>query len=824
MAKITSERTGEYLKEALCVLKEKGGEYPSGDLINEIGKRLSLTAYEKSINNSGQYRWITNFRFYSIGLVKAGWVEKSGRTWKLNDAANVFESLSPIEIFNFTVESYDKWNSSRSEEEEVAEVDMEEIEEPEVLMQVKPDDISFQDLIAGISACRIQIPPFQRSFVWQPSDIRYLLDSIYRGYPIGSFIFWKTIRKLPRTRNIGNIALEGGDISVGTEISYVLDGQQRITSLFAAVKGAAIDSEQFRFLFDLRRKKFIVSQMENESNDEIMKSDKEKLQISIEAIFTNNRASYRQIGRQYGENEEYTGTLDTLYDRFVSYRFSVIQVIDQEPKGDEDRGEGVRQVVRMFSRINETGRKLTVVAKMVARCWGDGFDLREALDEFYSRKGLEAIREETLLQAASVILNYRKSRSRDILESTNIRKLEAEWDNIIKSFLLAVELVKTKLRVKNLDYLPFDVILVPLAYLFYKQPALNHDQTQLVEQWFWRACLSNRYDATVESRSEEDCIAFDDLLEGKKPEFAFLIDWGTLKNRLIAQRYNLRNAFVKTILALYSYAEPKNLLDGRGVSFDGVFSGYYKHNLHHIFPQAYLRDNEPEQKEFFDSVANIMFIPAITNNEIRDKAPSVYFPAIQKTNEDLSNILQHHYIPDIKQSGLLENDFMRFLDFRADQIVRAFRVRTGIGSRSEEHFASDPAKPIDIFETRIRSFLHGILKQQSEESYWEEYVPADIQDTVNKKMQEIMKRHPYKLEEYDRDDVRIEFLDVMDYVKIILSNWQLFGRYFGSKGEVEKHFLALKNYRNPIKHGRSLNEVDKRTGEAAVLWLENILK
>ncbi len=86
-----------------------------------------------------------------------------------------------------------------------------------------------------------------------------------------------------------------------------------------------------------------------------------------------------------------------------------------------------------------------------------------------------------------------------------------------------------------------------------------------------------------------------------------------------------------------------------------------------------------------------------------------------------------------------------------------------------------------------------------------------------------MKRHPYGLEEYERDDVRIEFLDVMDYAKIILSNWELFGRYFGSKSEVEKHFLALKNYRNPIKHGRVLNEVDRRTGEAAVLWFENIL-
>jgi hypothetical protein len=824
MAKITNERTGEYLKEALRALKKKGGECPSGELIKEIAKRLSLTEYESSINNSGQYRWVTNFRFYSIGLVKAGWVEKSGRTWKLMESAQNFESLPPLEIFNFTVDAYGKWDSDRQIEDELAEAEIEESEEPEILMQVKPDDISFQELIAGISSCRIQIPPFQRSFVWRPSDIRYLLDSIYRGYPVGSFIFWKTIRKLPRTRSIGNISFENRDISAGTEISYVLDGQQRITSLFAAVKGAAIDTERFRFLFDLRSKKFIVGQIRDENPDELLKADQERLQISVEAIFTSNRAAYRQICRQYGDNEEYAGTLDTLYDRFVSYRFSVIQVIDQEPRGDDERSEGVRQAVRMFSRINETGRKLTVVAKMVARCWGDGFDLREALDEFYARQELDAIREETLLQAASVILNYRKSRSRDILERTNIRKLEADWDRIIESFNLAVDFVKAKLKIKNLAYLPFDVILVPLTYLFHKKRALNNSETQHVEKWFWRACLSNRYDATVEARSEEDCIAFDELLEGKEPSFAFLIDWAALKNNLIAQRYNLRNAFVKTVLSLYSYADPKNLLDGRSVSFDGVFSGYYKHNLHHIFPQAYLRNNEPMHREFFDSVVNIMMIPAITNNEICDKAPSVYFRSLGEANNEFGDIIHHHYISDLTQSGLLENDFLRFLDFRASQLVQAFRVRTGIGSRSEELFNSDPAKPISLLETRVRAFVHNGLRQETSESYWKESIPFDIQEAVNKKIQEEMKRHPYGHDEFNRDEVRIQFLDIMDYAKIILSNWQFFGGAFGSKGEVEKHFLAFKNYRNPVQHGRTLNEVDKRNGEAAVLWLENILR
>jgi hypothetical protein len=123
----------------------------------------------------------------------------------------------------------------------------------------------------------------------------------------------------------------------------------------------------------------------------------------------------------------------------------------------------------------------------------------------------------------------------------------------------------------------------------------------------------------------------------------------------------------------------------------------------------------------------------------------------------------------------------------------------------------------------MRALIRESLNSHAETSYWDEYIPSDIKEGVERKIQDDLKRHPYKREEYERDDVKITFLDIMDYSKIILSNWQFFNKYFGSKGEVEQHFRALKNYRNPIKHGRDLNEIDKRNGEASVLWFENIL-
>lgn len=830
-AQITRERTGEYHKMALLVLKEKGGKLSSAELVQELQQRLNLTDYERSLNKSGSPRWRTHFRFTSVGLVKAGWIEKKSRIWSITDKAQNFEHLSPLELMDFLTDGYNAWKNTALGNDEVDEVDVPDEEEPEILMEVRPADINFQNLLSGIEQSRIQIPPFQRSFVWEPNDIRSLLDSIYRGYPIGSFIFWKTTRKLPSSRTIGNIVISNSELMDGTEIAYVLDGQQRITSLFAAVRNAAIDGEYYRFLFNLRSKTFSVERNSEPINkDAVLTQDIAAHKISIDRLFVETQAEYRRVTQLYSDEDQ--DVLANLQGRFASYRFSVVEVLDVPTQIDEEKEEGVKQVVRMFSRINEKGKKLTVVAKMVARCWGEGFDLRERLNDFYERSPeLETIREETILQAASAILNYRQSRSRIILDKTDIQELAASWDAIEKAFLAAIDFVKATYRVKNLQYLPFDAVLVPLTYLFYKKRQLSSEQLAQIGNWFWGACLSNRYGSTLEAKTEEDCVNFDLLLEGKEPTFNFLIDWDSLKEKIISQPYNLRNAFVKTLLCLYSYAEPKNIVDGSDVILDGVFSGYYKHQLHHIFPVEYMNREQHDNAQYINSVANIMLIPALTNNHISDKAPGDYFPLLAAGFESaarqvsLVDILnKHHYISGLKESGIETNDYELFLNKRAERLVSILRTLTGVSGRAEGMVDTEPVQAVDSIEIRIRSIIDEKLSSSIEGSYWDTSVPADIRTAVDMKMADHLRRHPYySIEEYEQDSVRLRFMDIMDYCKIILVNWELFGKYFGSKTETERYFVAYKNYRNVLKHPRGVDEVEKKNGEAALIWIERVL-
>jgi len=817
---ITKERRAEYNFTALSLIRQNGGRYHTRDFARAMAKNLNLSPYELSLNNTGRPRWETSFRFHSIGLVKAGLIVKEAGYWKLVNTPEVdLDKFTVTSLMHFCDEGYQRWNESRQSVLSETGGDVLSIEDvyepPTSTLKIDPRKVVFDEILKGVDKSTIQIPPFQREFVWSPSNIRFLLDSIYRGYPIGSFIFWRTSRRLPHHRQIGGIELV--DSTTGSLVDYVLDGQQRITSLYAAVRGAKIQGEKYTFFFNLKKGGFEYEKIKEGINN----SDELATRIPLEKLFSDSRVDYFRYVTQFPE--EYQDLLNDLYDRFRSYAFSIIYVQEDE-NGEEDQVESVKKIVNIFSRINGTGKPLSVVAKMVARCWGEGFDIREKFDEFYDKSDeLENIREETILQATSVILNQRRCRTDDILTNTDIQMLEREWEKIMNAFMVSLNFLKNKIKIKTLSYLPFDAVLVALTYFHYKNHNPSNAQSEQLKIWFWKACISNRYGSTVESKIEEDCEEFDKILSGEEGEFTYQIDWETFKSRLIGQDYNLRNAFCKTVLSLYSYMDPKSFKDGREIDLRNIFSGYYKHHLHHFFPRAYLEKTFDSNRERRDSIVNIAFALAVVNGEMSDTAPSKYISEFEKDNPDLNKILKSHFIDDIKEFGIESNNFALFLDKRADKIENEFRVLIGLKTRTEQQLDSDPSGPIDVLEVKIRELLSEKLNSVYGSAYWLKTIPADIRLVVEKKIEDQIRRHSYEAERYESSDAKLSFLDVMDYMKVIFSNWTIFLSIFKSKVELEKYFLDLKNYRNAIKHNRDMNTVERKNGEAAVLWFESML-
>lgn len=102
--------------------------------------------------------------------------------------------------------------------------------------QSLPGNMLYNNLISNIEQGQIKIPQFQRKFVWSIEETAGLIDSILKGYPIGTFIIWETNDRLRSVRNIGNFQFP--DTPDGNTVQYVLDGQQRMTSLYVALPEA----------------------------------------------------------------------------------------------------------------------------------------------------------------------------------------------------------------------------------------------------------------------------------------------------------------------------------------------------------------------------------------------------------------------------------------------------------------------------------------------------------------------------------------------------------------------------------------------------------
>src|SRR3989338_7983479 len=132
------------------------------------------------------------------------------------------------------------------------------------LQKIKVDELNLSDIVHEIEHGHLRIPRFQRDFVWERSKVIKLLDSMYKEYPIGSFFIWEADKKYNLFyRNIAELNLAEPDSY--TSIRYILDGQQRATSLYAAIKGLKIESTDYsQICFDFDKEEFIVRSHEGD--------------------------------------------------------------------------------------------------------------------------------------------------------------------------------------------------------------------------------------------------------------------------------------------------------------------------------------------------------------------------------------------------------------------------------------------------------------------------------------------------------------------------------------------------------------------------------
>lgn len=520
-----------------------------------------------------------------------------------------------------------------------------------MMIQPEPQSIGISSLLNNIESGRIKIPQFQREYVWEKNAASQLLDSIAKGFPIGTFILWETQEELRSVRNIGNHTLP--NTPAGHIAQYVLDGQQRITSLYTCFKGLSINRdgkvEDFSEIYiDLKAKE-----------------DEEVVTLNHEI---NNPTRYVKIydllyggigalAKKY--TEEGLEKIDFYKARFTSYQFSLV-ILKNAP---------LDVATEVFTRLNVGGKTLTLFEIMVAKTYDQtkNFDLSERYESLMDELGEDyrTIPSSTILQIISLILKNDCTR-KQILKLDKQAFIET-WEPVTVAVKKAIDYFKNQYGIPVSKILPYDALLAPFAYFFFHHPDRPLDEKkEYLQDFFWRVSLSERYSSGVETKLGQDIRRIDKILEQKLPNYDYEVNIS--QERIIEQGwFGTGRSFIKALLCLFASKEPKSFADNTKVHIDNAWLQIAtSKNYHHFFPKAYLRDKEHEDD--INHILNITIVDDFLNKRvIRAKAPSVYMSDFKRNNKKLNETMKSHLI-DLDSFGVWENDYDVFLQKRAELI------------------------------------------------------------------------------------------------------------------------------------------------------------
>ncbi|QIA30032.1 DUF262 domain-containing protein [Flavonifractor plautii] len=473
------------------------------------------------------------------------------------------------------------------------------------------ENLSIRKIIDKISSGEIRIPSFQRGFVWEPDSIAFFMDSLYKGYPIGAVLLWRTREQLVNERSLGRFILP--EPTKDYPIDYVLDGQQRLTSIFSVFQ-TELQPENDPNWRDIY---YLIGSGKSAQEIQFVPLSEEEVDLSkhfpISTLF--DSVKYRKATESL--NDELKEEIDKLQEVFKEVNVPV-QMMETDNKSI---------VAIVFERINRAGIPLDSFQLLTAWSWSTDFDLQERLDELsaelsgYGFSGIAEDQDLLMKCFTGYILNSTSPSAIMDLTGEQVRDHFEEIRNGLKS---SIDFLQQELNLYSLFYVPYPAMLVSLVKFFGSaktngQLYTDKQRRQLIK-WFWRSCFSRRYSSGVNSAHQSDLAAMTKLradenfdISSFKCEItpAFFVD----------NQFNVNTVNTKTFIAMLASNSPRSFISGANVDLTVTLKQSSTKEFHHIFPDKYLQRLGKNRKEIYPLV-NFCFLNNADNQKIKDKAPS----------------------------------------------------------------------------------------------------------------------------------------------------------------------------------------------------------
>jgi hypothetical protein len=517
------------------------------------------------------------------------------------------------------------------------------------------DPIFINDLISQIIHGNLRIPSFQRGFVWDADRVAHLMDSIYKGYPFGSLLFWRTRTALQTERQLGPFELPENDPDY--PIDYILDGQQRATSIFGVFQNVldpseGEDSSWTQIYYDLQ------AQSDAQDSQFLFLADgevDENRHFPLSILF--NPPAYRQFLRTM--DDSIADAVDRLYRTFTTAKIPV------QTFSTDDRAA----VAIVFERINRLGVELDTLQLLSAWSWSDEFDLQEQFSSLANELapyGFDDVGSDTdlLLRCCAAIISGDASPKTIInLSGVEVRSRFAE---VRIGVLGAIDFLRTTLKAYSTNVLPYGTVVIPLAVFF----ATDRDQStypdsnqqNALRRWLWRTFFTRRYSKRLEQLNQ-------DITEIKKLRDRLPNSLGNFEHSIDASffyksAFNVRTTNTRTHILMLASESPLDFISGEEIALGDVLRDCNRKEFHHIYPKAMLRDQAVDNS-LINSVANFCMLSRAANNRISNSAPSSYRSLMPDDSDRVADIMNRALCP----VDIFHDDFERFLTERCNILL-----------------------------------------------------------------------------------------------------------------------------------------------------------
>jgi hypothetical protein len=473
-------------------------------------------------------------------------------------------------------------------------------------------------LVDAVDRGQLRLPEIQRDYVWKPAQVAGLLDSLYKEYPSGSILLWETDQVITERR--AKIEPTGAP-PVGAKVQFLLDGQQRLTSLHRVLH----DPANTRVVFNVEDERFQIESAAT-ANDSRWVTVHEILVHPDLFAFVDHLAdrnpgvARRDIGRRVERVRRITAYV---------YHVEVISNLSYE------------DVTKIFIRVNSQGRALKTtdlaLATLSARWPGVMGELEDERDHWQSL-GWPAI--DLAFLARSIAALGTESRMLSGFKDASLESLQTAWLQTKDGIRHLVEMLDKNLGIETSTLIPSSNALVPLvAYLGARDDSkpLAIEEADALMYWLLGAFLTGRFSQSGDTRIAEDAKA----IRSADPLENLYRNLGLFGGRLEVTEQSLQGKGARSPYFLLAYlvsrvAGATDWWYALRIGLDATGSKAIEY--HHIHPQATLKKDYGKAE--INDLANLAFISSRANKRISDRSPAAYFKELDPSRE-----LAPHFVP-----------------------------------------------------------------------------------------------------------------------------------------------------------------------------------